>query len=120
MTVFELSIACYALDVILPPLVELLPLSGPVQAKVTIPGSKSITNRARLLAALFSDPVTLHGALSSDDTEIMAGCLEKLGISISFTVDPLETGDDPGFPRYMGIGHPQLSHVFARPPTARA
>jgi len=77
----------------LPPLVELFPLSGPVQAQVTIPGSKSITNRALLLAALSSHSVTLHGALWSDDTEIMAGCLEKLGIAISSTVDPLESGN---------------------------
>jgi 3-phosphoshikimate 1-carboxyvinyltransferase len=79
--------------VILPPLVELLPLSGPVQTEVTIPGSKSITNRALLLAALCSDPVALQGALWSDDTEVMAGCLEKLGVSISFSVDPLESGN---------------------------
>jgi 3-phosphoshikimate 1-carboxyvinyltransferase len=79
--------------VILPPLLEFFPLSGPVQAAVTIPGSKSITNRALLLAAFCSNPVTLHGALWSDDTELMAGCLEKLGISISLTVDPLESGN---------------------------
>jgi 3-phosphoshikimate 1-carboxyvinyltransferase len=79
--------------VILPPLLEFFPLFKPVQAQITIPGSKSITNRALLLAAVCSDPVTLHGALWSDDTEIMAGCLEKLGISISLTVDPLEPGN---------------------------
>jgi len=77
----------------LPPAVELFPLSGPVRAQVTIPGSKSITNRALLLAALSPNPVTLRGALWSDDTEIMTGCLEKLGIFISLTVDPLESGN---------------------------
>ena len=78
---------------ILPPLLELFPLSGPVQAEVTIPGSKSITNRALLLAALCEDPVILHGALWSEDTEVMAGCLEKLGIRVSVTADPLESGN---------------------------
>ena len=78
---------------ILPPLLELFPLSGPVQAQVTIPGSKSITNRALLLAGLCCDPVTLYGALWSDDTEVMAGCLEKLGIPVSLTVDPLESAN---------------------------
>jgi 3-phosphoshikimate 1-carboxyvinyltransferase len=80
-------------DVILPPLVELFPLSGPVRAEVTIPGSKSITNRALLLAALCSHPVTLQGALWSDDTEVMTGCLEKLNIPISIAPDPLESGN---------------------------
>ena len=78
---------------ILPPLLELFPLSGPVRAQVTIPGSKSITNRALLLAAVSARPVTLHGALWSDDTEIMTGCLQKLGIRISLTADPLESGN---------------------------
>jgi 3-phosphoshikimate 1-carboxyvinyltransferase len=80
-------------DVILPPLVELVPLAGPVRTEVSIPGSKSITNRALLLAALSTDPVTLHGALWSDDTEVMALCLEKLGIPISCAVDSTESGN---------------------------
>ncbi len=78
---------------ILPQLIELLPLAGPVQAQVTVPGSKSITNRALLLAALSAQPVTLHGALWSDDTEAMAGCLEKLGIPVTLAPDPLETAN---------------------------
>lgn len=77
----------------MPPVVELFPLSGPVRAQVTIPGSKSITNRALLLAALSSDSVTLHGALWSDDTEVMAACLKKLEIPISVIPDPLESGN---------------------------
>jgi len=77
----------------LPQLLELVPPSTPVRTEVTIPGSKSITNRALLLAALCPHPVTLHGALWSDDTEIMAGCLEKLGIAISITVDSHESGN---------------------------
>jgi 3-phosphoshikimate 1-carboxyvinyltransferase len=79
--------------VILPPLLELFPLSGPVQAEVTVPGSKSITNRALLLAGLSAQPVTLKGALWSDDTEVMTACLEKLGITVSVIVDSLESGN---------------------------
>jgi 3-phosphoshikimate 1-carboxyvinyltransferase len=79
--------------VILPPLLELIPPSGPVKSLVKIPGSKSITNRALVLAALCSKPVKLQGALWSDDTEVMAGCLEKLGIGVSIATDPQESAN---------------------------
>jgi 3-phosphoshikimate 1-carboxyvinyltransferase len=79
--------------VTLPRLVELVPLSGPVQAEITVPGSKSITNRALLLAAMSSGKTTLHGALWSEDTEVMVQCLQALGIGISMTSDPHEAGN---------------------------
>jgi len=69
--------------VTLPRLIELVPLNNPLNAEVTIPGSKSITNRGLLLAALSSGQTTLQGALWSEDTEVMVGCLERLGIRIS-------------------------------------
>ena len=37
----------------LPDLIEIKPLAGPVEARIAIPGSKSITNRALVLAALY-------------------------------------------------------------------
>jgi len=43
-----------------------------------LPGSKSITNRALLLAALCDRPVTLRNALFSEDTDIMAEALRRL------------------------------------------
>ncbi|MDP9806713.1 3-phosphoshikimate 1-carboxyvinyltransferase [Trueperella bonasi] len=69
------------------------PHSGPVEATVNIPGSKSLTNRYVVLAALGSDPVTLHHPLVARDTELMAGALETLGARIerdpeSWTVHP--------------------------------
>lgn len=78
---------------ILPQSVEIVPLSNPVQAEVTVPGSKSITNRALLLAAMGSGPTTLTGALWSEDTEIMVDCLKTLGIDISVVVDSHESGN---------------------------
>jgi len=45
---------------------------------VTVPGSKSITNRALVLAAL-SPRCALSGALRSEDTEVMIACLRELG-----------------------------------------
>ncbi|WP_018023467.1 3-phosphoshikimate 1-carboxyvinyltransferase [Corynebacterium ulceribovis] len=51
----------------------------PVTAQVTIPGSKSITNRALILAALADGPSKLVGALRSRDTELMVQALKELG-----------------------------------------
>ncbi|HTQ29783.1 MAG TPA: 3-phosphoshikimate 1-carboxyvinyltransferase [Opitutaceae bacterium] len=58
------------------------PFTQPARGEVTLPGSKSITNRALLLAALCDGPVTLTGALFSEDTEIMAKALDALGFKI--------------------------------------
>ena len=60
--------------------------SGPINATVTIPGSKSLSNRYLILAALGSQPVTLVGLLRSRDTELMMGALEQLGVHCA--VDP--------------------------------
>lgn len=57
--------------------------AAPVRATVPIPGSKSITNRALLLAALAENPSTLHGPLRSRDTELMAHALRTLGVGIA-------------------------------------
>lgn len=81
------------MGVTLPSLLELVPLSGPIQAEVTIPGSKSITNRALFLAAVTSGTSTLRGALWSEDTEVMVNCLKILGIDISVIADPHEAGN---------------------------
>ena len=74
----------------LPDLIEIVPLAAPVRAEITVPGSKSITNRALILAALADGEVTLKGALWSEDTEIMFDCLQKLGFSVSKQIDPDE------------------------------
>jgi 3-phosphoshikimate 1-carboxyvinyltransferase len=69
----------------MPPLPELLPVepfTRPVRGEVTLPGSKSLTNRALLLAALCDQPVTLTGALFSDDTRLMAEALRQLGCTV--------------------------------------
>ncbi len=61
------------------------PLTSPPVATVTVPGSKSITNRALVLAALCSrnGPCHLTDVLRSDDTEVMLDCLTKLGFHVS-------------------------------------
>ncbi len=74
----------------LPDLIEIVPLDKPVRAEITVPGSKSITNRALILAALADGEVTLEGALWSEDTQVMTEALVKLGFSIKVENDPNE------------------------------
>ncbi len=74
----------------LPELIEIVPLDGPVSADITVPGSKSITNRALILAALADGPVTLRGALWSEDTQIMTEALRQLGFEIAVEPDEKE------------------------------
>jgi 3-phosphoshikimate 1-carboxyvinyltransferase len=66
----------------LPAQLPIVPFSRPVSGAVEIPGSKSLTNRALLLAALCDRPVTLSGALFSDDTRLMAEALRRLGCTV--------------------------------------
>jgi 3-phosphoshikimate 1-carboxyvinyltransferase len=66
----------------LPDLLPIQPFTRPVHGEVILPGSKSLTNRALLLAALCDAPVTLTGALFSEDTHLMAEALRKLGLSV--------------------------------------
>ena len=74
----------------LPDLIEIVPLTAPVRAEITVPGSKSITNRALSLAALAEGEVTLQGALWSEDTQIMVACLQELGFMVNVGPDPGE------------------------------
>lgn len=53
---------------------------GPVDAQVVVPGSKSQTNRALLLAGLADGPSTLDGVLRSRDTTLMRAGLTALGV----------------------------------------
>jgi 3-phosphoshikimate 1-carboxyvinyltransferase len=67
----------------LPPQLPITPFTRPVSGPVTIPGSKSLTNRALLLAALCDAPVALTGALFSDDTRLMAEALRRIGLTVA-------------------------------------
>jgi len=58
------------------------PIVGPLDADVAVPGSKSLTNRALLCAALAAGRSELRGALRADDTEAMAGCVAALGARV--------------------------------------
>ncbi len=74
----------------LPDLIEIVPPARPKASTVVLPGSKSLTNRALILAALASGPVTLRGALWSEDTQAMVECLKRLGFPVTIADDPAE------------------------------
>lgn len=59
------------------------PINHPIHATVTLPGSKSYTNRALIIAALAEGTSTLRQALFSDDTVYMAEALRRLGIPVT-------------------------------------
>jgi len=66
-----------------PDKLPIVPFTRPVNGSVPIPGSKSITNRALILAALTrGKAVTLYGALFSRDTRIMVAALQQLGFRV--------------------------------------
>ncbi|MBD9698983.1 3-phosphoshikimate 1-carboxyvinyltransferase [Flavimobilis sp. GY10621] len=56
--------------------------ASPLDAAVEVPGSKSLTNRYLVLAALANGPSELRGALSSRDTLLMAEALRQLGVGV--------------------------------------
>ena len=62
--------------------IEIQPISRPVVASIDVPGSKSYTNRALLIAALAEGQSELSGILFSDDTERMLDSLKRLGTDL--------------------------------------
>jgi 3-phosphoshikimate 1-carboxyvinyltransferase len=61
---------------------EVLPVSGPVHGTIRPPGSKSITNRALVIAALARGDSRLTGVLDSQDTRVMLDSLQRLGLGL--------------------------------------
>lgn len=67
--------------------------AAPVNAIVAVPGSKSITNRALILAALADGPSTITGALVSRDTTLMAKALNTMGCAVDMVSESIGTAD---------------------------
>src|SRR5690606_11936449 len=57
--------------------------AAPLAATVEVPGSKSLTNRFLVLAALADAPSTIRGALRGRDTDLMVGALRALGTTVT-------------------------------------
>ncbi len=81
----------------------------PVEGRVVVPGSKSQTNRALLLAGLADGPSTLDGVLGSRDTMLMRAGLAALGVGVEelgpgrVRVDPPGRLHAPGAPIDCGL-----------------
>ncbi len=72
--------------------IAIRPLAQPPDAVVTVPGARSVTNRALLVAALGEGRSTLDGASFSDDTDAMAAAWRALGVPVV---------EDAGAPRFV-------------------
>ncbi|MGV8920108.1 MAG: 3-phosphoshikimate 1-carboxyvinyltransferase [Pseudomonas sp.] len=90
------------------PTITLLPPNAALNGQVSPPGSKSITNRALLLAALAKGTSRLSGALKSDDTRHMSNALRQMGVTIdepdhtSFVVTSSGVLNAPEGPLFLG------------------
>jgi 3-phosphoshikimate 1-carboxyvinyltransferase len=88
--------------------ITIVPPGHPLRGRVAPPGSKSITNRALLLAALADGTSRLTGALKSDDTARMAEALREMGVGVdepdatSFTVTGTGHLKAPAGPLFLG------------------
>mgnify|MGYP002777679920 CR=1 FL=1 len=116
----------------LPPSLEVRPPPGPVSATLSPPGSKSLTNRALVLAALAEGTSTLRGCLDSEDTQVMRAALRRCGVAIAAADDdttfhvtgvagPLPRVDDPETPidvATAGTAARFLTAVLAASPVA--
>ena len=103
--------------------------SGPVHATVSLPGSKSLTNRALVLAALSDGPSVVRRALRSRDTELMARALTSLGAAVDTTGDDwLVTPGPIKGPAAVDCGLagtvmrfvPPVAHSLGRLPSSRS
>ncbi|MEI8222960.1 MAG: 3-phosphoshikimate 1-carboxyvinyltransferase [Actinomycetes bacterium] len=94
----------------------------PVDARITIPGSKSVTNRALILAALSDSPTLMRKPLHSRDSALMIGGLKALGVGIA----EAENGDltitpAPLFgPAHIDVGNAGTVMRFLPPVAAMA
>jgi len=92
----------------LPPALTIVPPNHPLVGRVSPPGSKSITNRALLLAALANGTSRLTGALKSKDTVLMAAALRQMGVTVdepdatTFVVKSSGKLQQPEGPLFLG------------------
>jgi 3-phosphoshikimate 1-carboxyvinyltransferase len=86
----------------------IVPPGGPLRGRVLPPGSKSITNRALLVAALAGGTSRLTGALKSDDTRYMAQAVRAMGVTVdepdatTFVVSGSGRLQPPAEPLFLG------------------
>lgn len=88
--------------------ITIVPITAPLTGLVVLPGSKSITNRALLVAGLAQGQSRITGALKSDDTKHMANALRAMGVEVeepaatTFTVKSTGRLQAPDAPLFLG------------------
>ena len=93
----------------------------PIRATLTIPGSKSVTNRALILAALADSPSRLIRPLSSRDTDLMVAALRSLGTKVQSTNEVWEITPAPLYgPASIDVGNAGTVMRFMLPVAALA
>ena len=97
-------------------------LGSPIHARITIPGSKSVTNRALILAALADSPSLLRMPLHSRDSALMIGGLKALGVGITEEANgDLNISPAPLFgPAQIDVGNAGTVMRFLPPVAAMA
>lgn len=71
----------------MPKTYQVKPVTDPVEGSIRPPGSKSITNRALIVAALAEGTTQLTGVLDSQDTQVMIESLNRLGIKVKHDLE---------------------------------
>ena len=94
------------------PSLTIQPVAKPIRGRIRPPGSKSITNRALVCAALAQGTSTLTSALDSEDTRVMIESLGRLGIKV-------ESHDDGGRYETEARGQHSGSSTLQRVPPER-
>lgn len=85
-------------------IVTIQPLANPIEAKVSVPGSKSFTNRALIVASLANGVTQLTGASDSNDSRILMKLLDRLGVHIIESEGVVEVHGNGGkFDEFNGI-----------------
>lgn len=83
-----------------------LPKAYSAKGEISLPGSKSISNRVLLLAALAKGTTRIEGLLNSDDTQVMLAALKKLGVGITqcaadtYEVEGIDAAHTQAFPQW--------------------
>ena len=70
------------------------PVNKKISGILSIPGSKSYTNRALIMAAMTKGKVIIHNPLISDDIHAMVNCLNTLGITTKIVKDSIIVSGD--------------------------
>ena len=108
----------------LPDPILIHPVSRPITGRASPPGSKSITNRVLLLAALADGRSRLTGALRSDDTAHMATALRAMGVAVeepspsTFVVTGRGVLQAPASPLFLGNAGTAIRFLTAACATA--